>query len=63
MNYFAVDIGGSSIKYAVMIEEMHFLKKGKAERACAILMDLIAGKEVQKENIISVSLVERDSTR
>ena len=34
-----------------------------AERACAILMDLIAGKEVQKENIISVSLVERDSTR
>ena len=22
MNYFAVDIGGSSIKYAVMIEEM-----------------------------------------
>lgn len=31
MNYFAVDVGGSSIKYAVMTEEMHFLKKGKAE--------------------------------
>lgn len=34
-----------------------------AERACEILLDLIAGKEVQKDNVISVSLVERDSTR
>lgn len=34
-----------------------------AGRACEILLDLIAGKDVQKENIISVSLVERDSTR
>lgn len=34
-----------------------------ADRACEILLELIAGKEAQKENIISVSLVERDSTR
>lgn len=34
-----------------------------AERACTILEDLMAGREVQKENVISVSLVERDSTR
>lgn len=34
-----------------------------AAKACAILEDLMAGKDVQKENIISVSLVERDSTR
>lgn len=34
-----------------------------AEKACEILMDLVAKKEVRKDNIISVSLVERDSTR
>lgn len=28
-----------------------------------LMLDLIAGKEVQTENIIEVSLVERDSTR
>ena len=34
-----------------------------AEKACQILLDLIEGKEVNRENIIGVSLVERDSTR
>ncbi len=34
-----------------------------AAKACQILLDLIEGKEVNKENIIGVSLVERDSTR
>lgn len=34
-----------------------------AEKACELMLDLIAGKEVQTENIIEVSLVERDSTR
>lgn len=157
MEYFVLDVGGSSIKYAVMDENQKFIRKGKAEsrhlqnsdefvsclselyretgelimkvmkdgrradgiitssdraafgamkalgkvgfyspedvrlisfdnspystmaspsitsldrnpaslagRACEILLDLPAGKEVQKENVISVSLVERDSTR
>ncbi|MBQ7992316.1 MAG: substrate-binding domain-containing protein, partial [Solobacterium sp.] len=34
-----------------------------AAKACQILLDLIEGKEVNRENIIGVSLVERDSTR
>ena len=71
MEYFVIDVGGSSVKYAVMDENMKFLKKGKAESRhlqnseefIGILLDLIEGKEVQKENVISVSLIERDSTR
>jgi predicted NBD/HSP70 family sugar kinase len=31
MEYFVLDVGGSSIKYAVMDEKQNFLKKGKAE--------------------------------
>lgn len=31
MKYFVLDIGGSSIKYAVMDEQLNILKKGKAE--------------------------------
>ena len=31
MEYFVVDIGGSSIKYAVMDENQRFIRKGKAE--------------------------------
>lgn len=31
MEYFVLDVGGSSIKYAVMDEKMNILKKGKAE--------------------------------
>ena len=71
MEYFVIDVGGSSVKYAVMDENMKFLQKGKAESRhlqnseefIGILLDLIEGKEVQKENVISVSLIERDSRR
>lgn len=31
MNYFVLDVGGSSIKYAVMDENQNFINKGKAE--------------------------------
>lgn len=34
-----------------------------ANKACEILLDQIAGRPVQEENVIRVSLVERDSTR
>ncbi len=34
-----------------------------AERACEVLLKLIAGEEADEENIVRVSLVERDSTR
>ncbi len=34
-----------------------------AKKACEILLDEIEGKEVQTENVIEVSLIERDSTR
>lgn len=31
MNYFVLDIGGSSIKYAVMDDDRNIISKGKAE--------------------------------
>ena len=34
-----------------------------AKKACELLLDEIEGKEVQTENVIEVSLIERDSTR